>query len=54
MLIRIKKASDVSSSEITSKEAILNRRAFMTAAAAASGVALLPTFAGPAFAAARL
>jgi sulfoxide reductase catalytic subunit YedY len=53
MLIRIKKASDVSPSEITSKEAILGRRAFMTAAAA-SGAALLPTFAGPAFAAQRL
>jgi len=54
MLIRIKKASEVNPSEITSKEAILGRRAFMTAAAAASGVALLPTFAGPAFAGVRL
>ncbi len=54
MLIRIKKASDVNPSEITSKEAILGRRAFMVAAAAASGAALLPTFAGPAFAAQRL
>ncbi|NQV56090.1 MAG: protein-methionine-sulfoxide reductase catalytic subunit MsrP [Rhodospirillales bacterium] len=53
MLIRIKKASDVKSSEITAKEAILNRRSFMAAAAAASGVALLPAFAGPAHAGAK-
>ena len=50
MLIRIKKPSDVKSSEITPKEAVLNRRAFM-AAAAASGAALLPAIAGPALAA---
>jgi len=54
MLIRIKKASDVNPSEITTKEAILNRRTFMAAAAVVSGAALLPTFAGPAFAGLRL
>ncbi|MAF49477.1 MAG: protein-methionine-sulfoxide reductase catalytic subunit MsrP [Rhodospirillales bacterium] len=53
MLIRIKKPSDVKSSEITPKEAVLNRRAFM-AAAAASGAALLPAIAGPALAGTRL
>ena len=45
MLIRIRKASDPLPSEITSKDAILNRRAFMQAAAATAGVAVLPTFA---------
>jgi hypothetical protein len=45
MLIRIRKASDPLASEIASKDAILNRRAFMQAAAASAGVALLPMFA---------
>jgi len=48
MLIRIRKASDPLASEIASKEAILNRRAFMQAAAASAGVAMLPMFANDA------
>ena len=44
MLIKWKKASDVKSWEITKKEIFLNRRKFIQSAAAASGVALLPSF----------
>lgn len=52
MLIKIRKASDFKSSEITTKEAYLGRRKFMqTAAAAAGGLAVLPTIAPPAMAA---
>ncbi len=54
MLIRIRKASDPLASEIASKEAILNRRAFMQAAAASAGVALLPMFPNDARAAMKL
>ncbi len=54
MLIRIRKASDPLPSEIATKDAILNRRAFMQAAAASSGVALLPMFANDARAAMKI
>ncbi len=54
MLIRIRKASDPLPSEIATKEAILNRRAFMQAAAASAGVALLPMFANDARAAMKI
>jgi sulfoxide reductase catalytic subunit YedY len=41
MLIRLKKASDVPSHEITAESVYLNRRAFMAAAGATAGAALL-------------
>jgi methionine sulfoxide reductase catalytic subunit len=57
MLIRIRKASDPTPAEIAqiaSKDMILNRRVFMGAAAAATGMALLPTFASDASAAMKI
>ena len=54
MLIRIRKASDPLPSEIATKEAILNRRSFMQAAAAAAGVSLMPMFANDARAAMKI
>ena len=57
MLIRIRKASDPTPAElaqIAPKEMILHRRAFIGAAAAAAGVALLPTFANDARAAMKI
>ena len=54
MLIRIRIASDPLPSEIATKEAILNRRSFMQAAAAAAGVSLMPMFANDARAAMKI
>ena len=54
MLIRIRRASDPHPSEIATKEAILNRRVFMQAAAASAGVALLPMFPNDAHAAMKI
>ncbi len=51
MLIKLKKALDVKSSEITKKEVFLNRRKFIQSAAAVSGTALLPTFVNESFSA---
>ncbi|MBT5111423.1 MAG: protein-methionine-sulfoxide reductase catalytic subunit MsrP [Rhodospirillaceae bacterium] len=51
MLIQMKKASDVLSSEITRKSFYMNRRKFIQAAGAVSGAALFPSIAPPAFAA---
>ncbi len=45
MLIRHKKASDVLPSEITSRSFYMNRRKFLTAAAAIGGTAMFPSFA---------
>ena len=53
MLIKIKKVSDVQSSEIVREDFYLSRRKFLTATAALGGAALLPALPSPALAAQR-